>query len=189
MDAIFKKDNVYVFVKNKEVRKYISEDDVKKDIVLDDEYESENEENVLYGGRVYLCCENQDWTECYLTVDGIRIGRVGLSDGEFCWRDWIDMSEVTARLNQIENLGIESFLEHYKKQLQELKKGIEDEIVAIQRELDVEHDEEKVSYIDSLKCFIREISCIIFSLLLNMNAGLDNHCYTEAYDAIINLYF
>lgn len=184
MDAIFKKDNVYVFVKNKSVREGI--DDVERNIVLSDRFM--DEENVLYGGRVYLYCD-RDWSECCLTVDGIRIGRLELFDGEFCWRDCIDMSKVTAYLNQMENLGIESFLEHYKKQLQELKKGIEDEIVAIQRELDVEHDEEKVSYIDSLKEFIRQISCVIFSLLLNMNAGLDNHCYTEAYDAIINLYF
>ena len=188
MNAIFKKDNVYVFVKNKEVREDISEDDVKKDIVLDDEYQSENEENVLYGGRVYLSCD-RSWSNCYLDVDGICIGCICMSDGIFDWSARLDMSKVTAYLNQMENLGIESFLEHYKKQLQELKKGIEDEIVAIQRELDVEHDEEKVSHIDSLKEFIRQISCVIFSLLLNMNAGLDNHCYTEAYDAIINLYF
>ena len=184
MNAIFKKDNVYVCVRDKEVRGDIDMENIEGFILCE---RIGYDEMTLYGGRVYL--RSDGWDSCYLRVDGIVISCIGMSENIFVWRECLDMSEVTARLNQIENLGIEPFLEHYKKQLQELKKGIEDEIVTIQRELDVEHDEEKVSYIDSLKYFIREISCIIFSLLLNMNAGLDNHCYTEAYDAIINLYF
>ena len=42
---------------------------------------------------------------------------------------------------------------------------------------------------DQLKKFINELTCIIYCLLINMNAGLDNQFYTDAYNEIINLYF
>lgn len=36
---------------------------------------------------------------------------------------------------------------------------------------------------------ISELIGMIFCLLINMNAGLDNQTYTDAYNEIINLYF
>ena len=53
----------------------------------------------------------------------------------------------------------------------------------------INYDEEKASFLKSLENFILSITFVIFSLLINMNAGLDNHCYTDAYNTIIGLYF
>jgi hypothetical protein len=101
----------------------------------------------------------------------------------------LSFEHITAYLNQIENLGVDSFLENYKLQLQEIKKEFESMKDELQSELAVNYDENKASTLDSLKEMILSITCIIFSLLVNMNAGLNNHHYINAYNEIINMYF
>ena len=59
----------------------------------------------------------------------------------------------------------------------------------IQQELAMNDDDKKATLLHNLKKIILKMTCIIFSLLINLNAGLDNHYYTAAYDIIINQYF
>ena len=73
--------------------------------------------------------------------------------------------------------------------MQELKKEFEKMIEDMQQDLAIKYDEEKASTIESLNKVVLSMTCLIFSLLINMNAGLQNHDYTNAYDTIINLYF
>ena len=194
MKAILKKDNVYVLVRDKNPRAGITLDNLENLILCDDlhlEHKSIIKNNI-YGGRVYLEIPTYHsygndmlYDYCYLTIDGIEIMRFEL----YSSTNKLSFDHITAYLNQIENLGVDSFLENYKLQLQEIKKEFESMKDELQSELAVSYDENKASTLDSLKEMILSITCIIFSLLINMNAGLNNHHYINAYNEIINMYF
>ena len=194
MNAILKKDNVYVLVRDKNPRAGITLDNLENLILCDDlhlECKSIIKNNI-YGGRVYLEIptyrnygNDMLYDYCYLTIDGIEIMRFEL----YSSTNELSFEHITAYLNQIENLGVDSFLENYKLQLQEIKKEFESMKDELQSELAVSYDENKASTLDSLKEMILSITCIIFSLLINMNAGLNNHHYINAYNEIINMYF
>ena len=149
--------------------------------------------NSLYGGRVYLNVptyhsygnEYYYCDYCYMKVDGCDI-KLLTPD---VMTDKLEFEQVAAYLNQIENLGVDSFLENYKLQLQELKKELENNIKELQQELTIKNNDEKAKTLKKLRGIVLSITCSIFLLLVNMNAGLDNHSYTSAYDQIINLYF
>lgn len=190
MKAIFKNENVYVFVKNKSIRDDVSLDNLENLILCDKKIK---DKNVLYGGRVSL-----EWSHsygsynnsCHIKIDGIDIAKYYFNpSGEAEATFELGADIVIAYLNQMENLGVDSFLENYKLQLQELKKELESIAENMQQKLDINYDEKKASLLDSLKIFIMKMNGVIFSLLINMNAGLQNHDYTNAYDTIINLYF
>lgn len=192
MNAIIKHENVYVFVsdKNKTLR---------EDVNLEDSLILCKDKKVirrfLYGGRVYLSFVagtggfiHDDL--CTIAIDGITIKSFYVdSSNKVFSNNNLDLSKATAYLNQIENLGVDSFLENYKLQLQEIKKEFESMKDELQSELAVNYDENKASTLDSIKKMILSITCIIFYLLVNMNAGLNNHHYINAYNEIINMYF
>lgn len=185
MDAVFKNENVYVVVKNKEFRDDVNLNNFENLILC----RSLKYKNSLYGGRVYL---NYNFGQGYgwLEVDGISIKQYNCSTaGKIDSTSTHSLEQIVAHLNQIENLGVDSFLENYKAQLQELKKEFEKMIEDMQQDLAIKYDEEKASTIELLNKVVLSMTCLIFSLLINMNAGLQNHDYTNAYDTIINLYF
>ena len=192
MDAIFKNENVYVVVRNKEIRNDVNLDNNEHLILCTQRYYKSHNKYSLYGGRVYLEVATYDINGyihycdyCYMTVDGCVIKL--LTPNEMF--NGVKLEQVAAYLNQIENLGVDSFLENYKLQLQELKKELENNIKELQQELTIENNEEKAKTLEELKKLVLAITCSIFFLLVNMNAGLDNHSYTDAYNTIINLYF
>lgn len=193
MNAIFKNENVYVLVRNKDIREDVNIENLENLILSDNEL---YHINVLYGGRVYL--EIPDYISygtrryhdyCCMKVDGIAIEDFFVNDDGPCLNDALYFEQVTAYLNQIENLGVDSFLDNYKLQLQNLKKECEAKVEVVRQDLAINYDEEKSSFLKSLENFILKITFVIFSLLVNMNAGLDNHYYTDAYNTIIDLYF
>lgn len=185
MNAIFKNGNVYVVVRDKDIR-----DDVNlknlEDLICDEKYRKKNS---LYGGRVHV--KIFDVSKCRIEVDGITIVRYYLKDNSIVADYETSIERVAAYLNQIENLGVDTFLENYKLQLQELKKEIESKIEDMQQDLAANYNEEKVSNLAlaELKESVLRITCTIFLLLINMNAGLENQNYIDAYNNIINLYF
>ena len=190
MDAIFKNENVYVVVRNKELRDDVDLDNNENLILCN--LKKKFAKNSLYGGRVDLEISTYNsygythyFDYCYMTVDGCDIKL--LRSNEMTREVYFE--QVAAYLNQIENLGVDSFLENYKLQLQELKKELENNIKELQQELTLENNEEKAKTLEKLKELVLAITCSIFFLLVNMNAGLDNHSYITAYDTIINLYF
>ena len=103
--------------------------------------------------------------------------------------NYLAPEQVAAYLNQIENLGVDSFFINYKNQVLEFKKECEAMIEEIKRDLDANYNEMKEAHLSSLRNLVMKLACMIITLMINMNAGLDNHCYTTAYDNIINLYF
>lgn len=188
MDAIFKQENVYIVVRNKDIRESVDDNNVEGLIWNNDK--SQNTVS-LYGGRVilkpyYNYGGYSSYDRCRIEIDGILIYQINDSlqaISEFSFES------VAAYLNQIENLGVDTFLENYKLQLQELKKEFETTAENIQQELAMNDDDKKATLLHNLKKIILKMTCIIFSLLINLNAGLDNHYYTTAYDIIINQYF
>ena len=185
MNAIFKKENVYVAVKGKDFRDDINIDEVDS-LIFSPEFKYKKNEVSLYGGRVFLHFYNSDLT---MSIDGVHIRLIKNNDNGFWFPDSISLEAAVAFLNQIENLGVDSFLDNYKNQLKGLKKEIEGKKEKLEQEQAVQYDEKKTKIINSLNNIINLLTCIIFSLLINMNAGVDNHVYTEAYNEIINLYF
>ena len=188
MDAIFKNGNVYVAVMNKDAREEI-DFSVSTDLILC--YQKDVDSTSLYGGRVVLSTYGSD--ECFIQIDGISIKRITgtIYKNYFCPESEsnISLEQAAAYLNQIENLGVDSFLANYKLQLQGLKSELEGQADNLQQELALNYNDDKAKVLDSIKKVILSLVCIIFSLLVNMNAGLENHHYTEAYDNIISLYF
>lgn len=184
MDAIFKNGNVYVVVRGKNIR-----DDVNLKNLEDLIWNNDLNNKCLYGGRVYLSKIHGYINYCTIKVDGIPIEEYYLEDNSIVADYKTSIERVAAYLNQIENLGVDTFLENYKLQLQELKKELENKIDNMQQDLAANYDEEKASNLAKLKKSVLNITCTIFLLLINMNAGLENQNYIDAYNNIINLYF
>lgn len=185
MNAIIKNENVYVVVRSKDAVNCESLKSSENLIVYDDRYSPDKS---LYGGRV--CVVYYSSGDTGITVDGIMIRKFFISyGGEVVTDSKLSLEEIAAFLNQIENLGIDSFLENYKKQVQELKKEFEVMAENIQQELSVNQDKNKIKLLESLKKTLLSMTCLLFSLLINMNAGLTNQHYTNAYDTVVNMYF
>ncbi len=180
MKGIFKNGNVYVYIDtNKEP---INEINDKEEFIVGTGKRS----RILYGGRVnvnYLPINNDALS---LKIDGIEIRKL-YSDASFYKSS--TPNEIVAYLNQIENLGVDSFLENYKQQLKQIKLEFESFADGLQQELTINYDEEKAEELSRYKEFILTLGCVIFALLINMNAGLQNQDYINAYDNIINTYF
>lgn len=188
MNAIFKKENVYVAIDGIDTRDDIQCEDMDT-LIFATDYKYKKQKVNLYGGRVYLSFYDSE--KLKITVDGVPIREIGYDNDRigFFFRIPMRVSKAAAFLNQMENLGVDSFLDNYKNQLQELKNELETKVESIEQEQSIQFDEDKSTFLTSLKKFINELTCIIFCLLINMNAGLDNQYYTDAYDEIINLYF
>lgn len=196
MRAIIKHENVYVVVRDKEAREDVGFKNVEN-LILCDDYSCSKKENSLYGGRV--CLKIPEYRSngyihykddyCHIIIDGIGIDKIYESVGMVMKSNEFSWDKIAAYLNQIENLGVDSFLENYKLQLQELKKEFESMKENLQSELAVNYDENKASKLNSINNMLLSITCVIFSLLINMNAGLSNQNYINAYDTIINMYF
>lgn len=185
MDYIFKKENVYIAFEDVEIQN----DKNFEDSLI---YDSESKNMVsLYGNRVQFKLSNKQ-NGIKLEVDGIKICQIELdesSNRDYIIKKELKLHKVAAFLTQIENLGIDTFLENYRNQLQSFKTEIEKTIEQIQEEQALKYDDNKNSTIYVLRKFVKELTCLIFCLLINMNAGLDNQCYIDAYNTIFNLYF
>ena len=132
----------------------------------------------------------------YLTIDGVAIKGFNYykSSNEICAlidvTNVLTMQKITAYLNQIEQLGIDTFLENYKTALETFKT----DIMALCEKYESLLNEE-VPYLESAntyKIFLdRARSCltiltiILFSLACNMKTGLDNHVYEDAYNEVL----
>lgn len=185
MKGVFKNENVYVYIDtDNEPTNQIEDEDA---FIVGEGKKSQ----VLYGGRVkvsYLYYRDGgiNYDTLSLKIDGIEIRKL-YSNATFY--ESSTPSEIVAYLNQIENLGIDSFLENYKQQLQQMKIEFEAFADGLQQELAINYDDKKAEELSKYKKFILKLGCVIFALLINMNAGLQNQDYINAYDNIINTYF
>lgn len=173
MKAIFKHENVYVLV---DTGKNLRENVDGAQIIEPDE------KCIMYGGRVIVRFSG---TTGFIDIDGMRIWLVHLCTGSSIYPfkvDRYELSQVVAFLNQIENLGVDAFLENYKNQLVQLKQNVEN---TLNNQM-YSHSEDEVKGFRELLLWV--VTCI-FCLSINMNAGLTNQHYTNAYETIINTYF
>lgn len=185
---IFKQENVYVVV-NRALREEFAEQEIDE-LVFDSK--SAGKTFILYGGRVVVRNSPSDiygYITTSMFVDGILIRQIEYDDYNYHLNDELRIDKIAAFLNQIENLGVDTFLGNYKERLEELKKEIETLINKIVQTPSDQLAETASSHLDSLKDILAIITCTFFALLMNLNAGLENNDYTEAYNTIMNLYF
>lgn len=180
---IMKKDNVYVVVK--------CEIDAKEEIpgiqiVLQEKSFARYSSANLYGGRVEI---NAGQTKKTINIDGIQLKKIATnSDYSYHVSEKFSLEEITAYLNQIENLGVDSFLENYKETIKNTRKELDEFVIQLEQDLAIKENSEKRYILDSIREIQAFIIAILFALCINMNAGLDNHAYTDAYEYIVNTY-
>lgn len=170
MSAIIFKDNVYVYIRGGKCK----DENIKQ---KEDFFELPGTYD-LYGGRVQISLHSSMY-EQEIKIDGISILRL---DEYYDLEKGFSPSTICAYLNQIHQLGIDTFLANYKVSLEKLK-------VEITNRLDEIKVTDNKSLISKLNEILNLLTTILFALWMNMNAGLDNHIYTETYNNIINLYF
>lgn len=170
MRAIIFKDNVYVYIRGGECK---DENINQKEKVFNLPGTHE-----LYGGRVQISLNNS-MNGQEIKIDGISILR--LSE-YYTLEKGFSPNTICAYLNQIHQLGIDTFLANYKVSIEKLK-------IEITNRLDEIKVTDNKSLISKLNEILNLLTVILFALWMNMNAGLDNHIYTETYNNIINLYF
>lgn len=181
-DCIFKKNGVFVYVMDIEWDK--AEDlDNDEDLVY---CNCLSPKRPLYGGRVSLGSNGSNYV--ILDVDGICINSVSASNNGMYLSNSMSFSEAVAILNQIEQLGVDTFLENYKKQLVELKTTLVSEAERLTVELSEQKVPEKQAALTNIHSILAKLACILFAVCIHLNAGLENSQYIDAYNCVANLY-
>lgn len=162
-------------------------------IICDDCYQLHSK--LLYGGRVEVEFPSYERGGCTLTIDGVEIKSLDYQylNGTCAVigvKNELTMQKVTAYLNQIEQLGIETFLENYKTALENSKADIM--VLCEKYESLLKEDESDSGSANTYKAFLdRARACltiftiILFSLACNMKTGLDNHVYEDTYNEVL----
>ena len=123
------------------------------------------------------------------SVDGYRspISLIQINIDGFYIETGNSDARVVAYLNQIEQLGVDTFLENYKNAVAKRKEyilGMCDKLVS---ELQVEDDEDKRKMLNKLRYELNKLVGLLFLLMVSMNAGLDNQTYIDANTECENL--
>lgn len=131
----------------------------------------------LYGGRVKIdkneCCVGNRWRSTFqLFIDGFSITEQETSE---------ILDKITAYLNQIEQLGVDTFLANYKAAIIAEKEELSAMCDKLAAELQLRENEEKEKTLSRLRSKIENLIGLLFLLTINMNAGLDNQAYIDAY--------
>ena len=181
MEAIVNYNGVYLFVKDSSSE--FSENIPEEAIVVDDN----TAEKQLFGGRIRL---TRSPSGVQLYVDGIKIQVIYINyDGQLTFEQDLPEDSVCSFLNQIEMLGVDTFLDNYKQSLLDAKEKYEDLARKIETNISISPDDSNLKRrLEYINEFISEVICIIFMLAINMNAGMDNHMYSNAFSEFINLY-
>lgn len=197
METIFFQNGVYVYSEEE----FDFEDDDNKEktdvsiiVSADSPYGSDS--RLLYGGRVKVSLRYD--LGCRLTIDGVGIkGFNNKFSSEACAMiyvtDNLTTQKVTAYLNQIEQLGIDTFLENYKTTLENFKADImvlceKYESLLKEEEPNSESADTYKDFLDRARSCLTILTIILFSLACNMKTGLDNHVYEDAYNEVLAEY-
>ena len=181
MEAILLKNGIYIGV-DTNVDESLDKSKIQesKELVYCDESSSDNA--FLFGGRVGVCYY-RGWN---LSVDGIEIKVLRYTTDYPYFGN--SFQNVVACLNQMQQLGVDTFLTNYKQSLEKTK----DELIVIcdklEGELGVQENEEKAKLLAKLRNVIIEMIVVLFGLMVDVNVGLDNHNYVDAYNEIVNEY-
>lgn len=199
MKTIFFHNGVYVY--SEEFFNFEDDDNKAKtdvSIIISAESPYGDSSKLLYGGRVEVSLSYIGSRVCKLTIDGVEIKSI---DYEYLKgtcavigvKDELTMQKVTAYLNQIEQLGIDTFLENYKTALETFKADImvlceKYESLLKEEEPDYESADTYKRFLDRARACLTILTIILFSLACNMKTGLDNHVYEDAYNEVLAEY-
>lgn len=191
--AIVKQENVYVVIEidDETFEKNYEEYKNNENFIMWERSWKHYNRCGLYGDRVYV-------GEDYIEIDGKRLinidanitynasySRYNLSNSFKCT---FNIKEIVAFLNQIENLGLDAFIDNYKLQLQNFKKELETIAEVMQNDLAIHYEEDKAKEINILRNKILYLTFLICGLLIKMNAGLSNQHYIDAYDMATSIF-
>lgn len=181
MEAILLENGIYIGV-DTNVDESLDNSKIQesKELVCCGEYSSDNA--ILFGGREGVRYYS-DWN---LSVDGIEIKVL---------KYWNDLpyfansfQNVVACLNQMQQLGVDTFLANYKLSLEKTKEELTVICDKLEGELSVQENEWKAKLLAKLRNVIIEMIVVLFALMVDVNVGLDNHNYVDAYNEIVNEY-
>lgn len=178
-NLLFKKDGIYVVIPEIDDAK---EEEVKNDPNLVYNY-LHKDRNSLFGSRVRInCCSS---STLRLTIDGISLVYY-----DSCWRECSDISldKAAAYLNQIENLGVDTFLQNYKVQMQAMKDQLTEMSNQLVAELAMNEDKEKTQMLANIRKALMSLILVVCTLSIHLNASIDNYQYIDAYESVISQY-
>lgn len=179
MDCIIFREGIYTAIEERDCSDEQALADSNMLVISD----NKSYRNDLYGGRVYV--------EMYgdMKIDGISIRSIGFTNG-YLYLGYPSIKGMTSYLNQIENLGVDTFLENYKKSVESAKIDCARIIEGYEQDLALSPNDSKIQGIlRELRGVMQALVVLFFALSCYANIGLDNHVYTENYEAIINMYF
>lgn len=183
MKAILLENGIYIGV-DTNVDKSLDDSKIQesKELVCCNVYSSG--EAILFGGRVGVRYRSScDWN---LSVDGIKIKVLGYNTDYPYFAN--SFQNVVANLNQMQQLGVDTFLANYKLSLEKTKDELTVICDKLEGELSVQENEGKAKLLAKLRGVIIEMIVILFALMVDVNVGLDNHNYVDAYNEIVNEY-
>lgn len=173
---IFFKNGVYTLIEHSLTDKEIEELSKDKSFVVSSTKSGSGLNTFsLYGGRVKIERE-ESWygsslqSKFQLFIDGFEITK----------KEYI-LDKITAYLNQIEQLGVDTFLANYKAAIIAEKEELSAMCDKLAAELQLRENEEKEKTLSRLRSKIEDLIGLLFLLTINMNAGLDNQAYIDAY--------
>lgn len=194
METIFLKNGVYV-CSEEEFNFEDNDNKVKADASIILSNNKNPNSRLLYGGRVKVSLLNAIF---HIAIDGIEVNAFGYTSSYnnqagIYQTDHLSVQKVTAYLNQIEQLGIDTFLENYKTALETFKADI---MVLCEKYESLLKEEEPNSgsantykdFLDRARACLTILTIMIFSLACNMKTGLDNHVYEDAYNEVLAEY-
>ncbi len=194
METIFFKNGVYV-CSEEEFNFEDNDNKVKADASIILSNNKNPNSRLLYGGRVKVSLLNAIF---HIAIDGIEVNTFGYTSSYnnqvgIYQTDHLSVQKVTAYLNQIEQLGIDTFLENYKTALETFKADI---MVLCEKYESLLKEEEPNSgsantykdFLDRARACLTILTIMIFSLACNMKTGLDNHVYEDAYNEVLAEY-
>lgn len=199
MKTIFFQNGVYVCSEEE----FDFEDDdnkVKTDvsIIICDDRSCQCDSKLLYGGRVIVDFPRYNGGKFTLTIDGVEIKNLYYEylNGTCAVirvTNELTVQKVTAYLNQIEQLGIDTFLENYKTTLENFKADImalceKYESLLKEEEPNSESADTYKDFLNIARACLTILTIILFSLACNMKTGLDNHVYEDAYNEVLAEY-
>lgn len=179
MNAIFKKDNVFVYVTDIPLKVWEIQE-VEPSYVID--VQNAGYEKYLYGGRVKIEFFYYKLGAVRLFVDGIEI-----CNGSRYLEKYLTIEAVVCYLNQMEILGVDTFLDNYKKALHEFKEELSILENKIEGSLTVCKDED-IRKKDEIKEIHFHVSSLIHDLTMHIPVGIDDDEYERIYHDITSRY-
>lgn len=194
METIFFQNGVYV-CSEEEFNFEDKDNKVKADASIIISNNENPNSRLLYGGRVKVSLLNAIF---HIAIDGIEVKAFSYrssynNQAGIYQTDNLSVQKVTAYLNQIEQLGIDTFLENYKTALETFKADI---MALCEKYESLLKEEEPNSgsantykdFLDRARACLTILTIMIFSLACNMKTGLDNHVYEDAYNEVLAEY-